>query len=277
MRASKKFLYVVVVLFFANIFSAVDTFKNILLIINYNHAHYESIPLLKKIYAPYFKMIVFYGPKGHAEVNLYNHTMGYTSYMCIAEAMKKYPHHDGYLFLMDDCILNTWLLDNLDSSKLWFGQLAWVNNHDKGLPVNLEKGQNQLPNWEWWHHTRWGYPKIKKAYQEIPIHYKKRLSENVGTFHVVIGFSDFAYIPAHYKKQFIELATIFGKHEVFLEIALPTILNCLSPGKEWEWLSAKNTYAHGCQDFNKEAILNHPIKLSSQTNRTFIESVFKNS
>lgn len=257
-----------------NCFAENKNLNNIVLVINYNHAHYESVPLIKKIYEKYFNKIVFYGPKAHPDVNFYDHNMGYRSYMCIADAMKKNQNCDGYLFLMDDCILNAWLLDSFDKSKIWLSQLAWVNNaNERGLAVDMTKGQDQLTKWEWWG-SKWGYSQVSKAFAEIPANHKKMLTENAGPSHVVVGFSDVVYVPSKYKEQFIELATIFGKYDVFLEIALPTIMHCLSPKGDWLWLPGNNTYAQGFKDFKVACAVNHPIKLSSSANRSFVTEIF---
>jgi hypothetical protein len=251
--------------------------KNILLIINYNNAYYDSIPLLKKIYGKDFKNIVFYGPEAHPEVNQFRHHYGYFSYLAIADAMIKNPNHDGYLFLMDDCILSTWLLHDFDASKIWLGKLAWVNNCTMGAPLDLTKGL-EASKWDWWN-TPWGYESMTKALAEIPDRYKKTLEENFGPHNVVAGFSDVAYIPSKYKDQFIELALIFGKHRAFLELALPTIISCLTPKNEWLPLGGKSTYAdyqfvRSYEHFNKDCCVNHPIKLSYKTNYAFVEKLF---
>src|SRR5256885_9039524 len=79
---------------------------DILLIINYNHAWYDSIPFLKKVYGEFFPHIVIYGPKEAPGVELCEHYKGWYSYKAIAHAMKKNQGYKGYLFLHDDCFLN---------------------------------------------------------------------------------------------------------------------------------------------------------------------------
>lgn len=260
-------------LFSSQCFAQNEHLKKVLLIINYNHPHYESIPLLKKIYGEYFNNIIFYGPREHPDIHLYHHHMGYLSYMCIADAMQRYPDFEGYLFLMDDCILNAWLLEDYDTSKIWYSSYEFVNNNFTGTSVDIKEGL-RASQWQWWT-TKWGCKPMTKAFYKIPDRYKIILEQNSGPSHVVVAFSDVVYIPANYKDQFIELAPIFGNHDAFLETALPTIVNCLSSKSEWLWLNVNNTYTRALQDFKLEFHCNHPIKLSKAQNRDFVEKLFE--
>lgn len=244
---------------------------NVLLIINYNFPYYESIPLLKDIYGKYFNHIIFYGPQKHADVHFYPHREGYYSYMCIAEAMQKYPQFDGYFFLHDDCILNAWFLENLDTSKIWVPDLPFYQ-HSRGNPINLQ--QKEI-GWKWWK-SEWGRTAIAKAFNEVPNTYKDILSKNWGNSNVVFGFSDIVFIPSRYKDQFLELAPIFGKYNTFLELAVPTIVGCLCLKNNWVWLEGKETYTAGQKGFRKDLYFNHPIKLSNKfkSNQAFIRNIF---
>ena len=261
-------------LFIGKCFGSVSNLSNVLLIINYNHAHYESIPLLKEIYKPYFKNIVFYGPERHPDVNFCAHNKGYLSYICIADAMKNYPQSEGYLFLMDDCILNAWLLKNLDTSKIWFPAYIGFLNSDFPKPLNVTKGL-QATNWYWWN-TEWGCKSITEAFNKIPDNYKEVLAQNWGESNVVAAYSDIVYIPLCYKNDYIELATIFCNQGAFLEAALPTIVSCLNPKNNWIWLKGHGTdRKKQNQDYRVDVYINHPLKLSEKKNRAFVKKLFK--
>ncbi len=259
------------VILVSNFYALKANLDNVLLIINYNHAHYESIPLLKKIYTPYLKNIVFYGPTANPEVVELPHHRGFFSYLCIADAMEKNPHYAGYLFLMDDCILHPWHIKELDVTKIWYPSMMF-HLKEKGNPINIMLG-NSATSWYWWS-TQWGLKPTIKAFSEIPQFYKNILKENWGNSTVVAAFSDIVYIPLEYKNNFIELAKIFGRNQVFLEIALPTIMNCISLKSEWIWLPGQGTYGRPLIDYNKDAIFNHPIKLSFNAHRIFIDQFF---
>lgn len=249
--------------------------NDILLIINYNHPHYESMSLIKKMYEPYFKNIVFYGPTKHPHVNELKHHMGFFSYLCISDAMKKNPNYKGYFFVMDDCIINPWTFKDFDRTKIWYPYLQWNAQYD-GNPVDLTKGPNSYPTWEWLS-SQWGYKPTVQAFNELPEVYKTKLEQNWGPHHITFACSDIVYIPSDYKDQYIELAELFGKHQVFLEIAVPTIMSCISSKSDWLWLEGNSTYNKACLEYNPEMPFNHPIKLSHsyKQNQSFLERLFE--
>ncbi|HSW74036.1 MAG TPA: hypothetical protein VLG71_02680 [Candidatus Limnocylindria bacterium] len=268
----KRLQYLLLLGTIATVGSSAQSLENILLIINYNFAHYQSIPLLTRIYKKQFKDIVFYGPEQGQGVTQYNLNNGYLSYMCIADAMKKYPTCSGYFFLMDDCILNAQFLVSLDQSKIWFPEISFLNGV-RGNMLNILK-KADATNWAWWH-TQWGWQAMLKAYTELSESYRQVLDQNCDSSCIMAAYSDLVYIPACYKDKFVELAELFGKYEVFLEMALPTIVACLCNRTEWVWLRG-----HGIDrkdpvsNFKLEEYFNHPMKLSDQATYNFIEKIF---
>ncbi len=244
---------------------------NVLLIIGYNFAHYESVSLLRKIYEPYYANIVFYGPKEHPEVRAFNYHQ-YLIYESIADAMKRSPDYEGYLFVMDDCIFHPWFMANLDTSKIWYPLISFGTT-DRGFPIRVSWGKNAHP-WPTWQ-GEWGWKPVENAYAVLPEQYKKILTHNYGAGNVGAAYADILYIPAQYKDQFIELVDIFYKNNVHLELAVPTIASCLSSKKEWVWLRGwgpmKN---HTLQTMKYDVYFNHPIKLSDANNRAFVEKYF---
>lgn len=261
--------YTYALLIVLNIFFNTINSNDVLLLINYNHPHYESIPLLKKIYEPYFKKVVFYGPTQHPHVIDMPHYKGYFSYLCIADAMERFPDYEGYLFLMDDCILNPSMIQDFDVTKL---SIAHCIEYQKAFLINIKNGPPFY--WSWWQ-TQWGKKAVEATLKKLPKQYKKMLQNNCGKKTVSGAFSDFVYIPSSYKNQFIELANLFGQHAVFLEIALPTILCSLSVKSEWIWWPGRSIYKNPLKLFDKNAIFNHPLKLSIKEHRDFIEEFFK--
>lgn len=239
--------------------------KDTLLIINYNHAHYQSIPFLKEIYKPYFPHIVFYGPEEHPDVELCKHFKGFYSYNVLSKAMQKYPNHKGYFLVHDDCVINPWNLQRFDPTKIWVAY--WWQ--EKLIPE--PKG--------WWWPQKIGYRAIKNAYAHFPEKNKVTLQKNCGEHGVMAGYSDIAYIPAKYKDQVINLCAILSNESTFLEIALPTILGCLDDKNNWEYFNGfalwrkedpKNMYS-------KNLDYMHPFKFSDTSNQDFIREQFKSA
>ncbi|MGE4168419.1 MAG: hypothetical protein AB7E68_02635 [Candidatus Babeliales bacterium] len=244
------------------------SFDNILLIINYNHPHYESIPFIKELYGPYFANIVFYGTQKHSDVYDLPLYKGYFSYLSIADAMERFPDYEGYFFVHDDCIINPWRLLRLDRNKIWIPKTFWITDEastDIGTPINVKNPH--FPSWCWWG-SEWGYWPTRIAFEELPDEAKQLLESSWGEDNVVGSYADVVYIPALFKERYIELARIFGKNKVFLEIALPTIIACLSSKEEYEFLIGQ------LWGYATEKDYNHPIKLSYPEKRAYIKEIF---
>jgi hypothetical protein len=243
---------------------------DILLIINYNHAYYESVELLKKIYKPYFGHIIFYGPQASNDVEYSDHFMGWFSYKIIAHAMQKYPQYSGYLYIHDDLIINPKNFERFDKSKFW------INPPKK---VNLDLGMDAVHDWPWWQHQV-GYPAMKQVYDNMTQEDRDLLEKNIGAHTVSISYTDIAYIPALYTQQFIKLSNLCDQYKLFLEIALPTICTGLGGPGQLELIKGTTLWYDGsrnnpCDYLNQSTDYVHPIKLSNPAYREFVARYFE--
>lgn len=243
---------------------------DILLIINYNHAYYESIDLLKKIYRPYFPNIVFYGPQYHNDVEYCDHYMGWFSYKAIARAMQKFQGYAGYLYIHDDLIINPKNLERFDKNNIW------LNPYRK---LDMTREMDAINDWPWWQHAV-GYPAMKQVYDKLDADDRAMFVHNIGDHEVSIAYTDIAYIPARCVQEFIKLSNLCEQHNLFLEIALPTICTAMLPSEQIEqfkgtvlWYDGKRN--NPCDFLNQSTDYVHPIKLSNPANREFIERYFQ--
>lgn len=99
--------------------------NDILLILNYpcdsTENHYSSVDFLRNLYKPWFPNIIFYGPIESIDVNTFDYPHnGYFFHKSVADAMRRYPNFNGYLYAADDCVLNCWNFTRFDKTKLWF-------------------------------------------------------------------------------------------------------------------------------------------------------------
>ncbi len=251
-------------------------FDDILLIINYNHPHYISIPTLKEIYGKYFKHIIFYGPAEHPEVILCEHQQGFFSYQTITDAMNRFPHFAGYLYTHDDCIINPWNFIGYDKNKIWFPywkKEAWVGNnpmYSLTWPIfNLR--QQSHATWYWWG-SQWGRNPVSRALKQYPAQYKEILVKNIGAHRAIGAYADIVYIPQSLRNSYIQLANIFLQHRAFLEIALPTICHSIADSRTWQRLEGYCWSGPVLQSYDID--FNHPYKLSSLEIRTIVKEFF---
>jgi hypothetical protein len=259
-------LFVVLQLMFVtNIYASdheQDAFgEDILLIINYNFAYYNSIPFLKKIYGNFFSNIVFYGPKKDPQVELCEHHEGWYSYQAISDAMQKFPGYQGYLFVHDDCFINFWNFSRFDKEKIWIVEGGWFSSNQP---------------WGWWNKPC-GIAAYKKVYNDLDYHYKLLLTENNQGEEPVRAFSDIAYIPGKYSKETIELCNICTKQGLFLEIAIPTICFCLDYVENLELVKGVRLWGNDRENpqkfYNKSIDFIHPLKFGTRPElKNFLET-----
>ncbi|PKN03683.1 hypothetical protein CVU75_00970 [Candidatus Dependentiae bacterium HGW-Dependentiae-1] len=247
-------------------------FDDVLLVVNYNHPHYQSIDFLKKMYGIAFSHIVFYGEKDDSRVYTINHHEGHYGYRALADAMRRHPHFRGYLYTNDDCFLNFWQLIRCAKNKLWvIPPYANLALNDQARPRRLE-GDGR--GWTWWY-RECGYKAAKNVYTQLSEKNKRLLLHNCGASSLCYGFSDLVYIPREYAQEVQELCAVCSTQGLFLEIALPMICASVAPKEERENFNALISWYKPQEEVLGRYTLKyhaiHPLKFSDEKVRTFIE------
>ena len=235
------------------------TFSNITLIFMFNNPHYEAIPLMQIIYARRFPHIVYCGPnhsilaemeeKWHVKfirIDVSPPEVFHGEFMnlrCMLRVMELYPKMGGYLFVHDDVSLNFWNIAKWNKSKLWYTNdeinMATIADFTNLQRYGLDgKALGGLPGWI--HAERYKNGTLnalrtievgktnsteKKCFDTLVLQVKDRNR-------VFYGQADIYYVPQRLAAEFEAIAHIFTKNNVFFEIAVPTIMNCLDPLKQ---------------------------------------------
>lgn len=265
----------------------------ILLIINFNHAHYTNIPFLTKLYEPFFPHIVFYGPEEVLDqvrpCPEGRETNGYYAYTGMADAMQRYPDYEGYFWLNDDCAIFIWNLTHLDKKKIWATSIGFPNvakNIASGI-YHLER-KDPAP-WCWW---KLNSKQCKIVYEALPEDNRIIMEKDFGPRNIVCGPAEACYIPRSYAKDFIELSNLCIANKLFIEIAFPMMLACLeymdkreTLNIEWglnnkrmrQLTNLKYPWNFTRESFflHKKIACCHPLKFSNHKNRKFIETLYK--
>ena len=214
---------------------------------------------------------------------------GYFAYECLSTAIRMNNNYTGYLFIMDDVLLNFWNLVDLDSNKIWEGPKQ---------PIAI--GQFHAPTqWYWWK-SRWGKTNCQKAFNEVSSIKRDSheaailisgLLDNLkfnsnGKYKCHRGRSDIFYVPARLTLVFEILTSIFRKHDVFLEIAVPTIFRLLErvenierlqgiylPGRVGDKPVKDSRYFWSIYDESLHFV--HPLKLHYAQDSTMNYAVLK--
>lgn len=270
-----------------------EYFKDILLVICYNHPYYETIEFEKSLYSPVFKNIVFYGDRTeHLDADEFNHhedgdrgdvrivytRNGYYLQKVVADVLRRHPSYAGYIFMQDDVLMQFWRFLSLDKNKIWFGQnsLGKINN-DSCFNQILTNRIDAL-NYDWWFNTTAGIPEIKKLLPQLSQKEKAMLATNFGENTLPGHPSDFFYIPKRFSEQTIRLCDLFSR--VFVEIATPTMLGCMDYMTNWEellphyWTFYDNLSDRLFKTYRPDFFWLHSCKFSIKGNRDFARRIF---
>ena len=286
--------------------------------INFNKPFYSATPILKTLYESVFKKLVFCGDRKYDEVLQIEENNGFQGYACLIKAMEMHPTgYTGYFYTNDDVLLNFWNL-NFDPDIIWISQnISKRNFHRLGQ-------QHLKTEWHWWSDRQEAAKRCQKAYKKIEhlaattqkacnqskaihslytqteIHHqcKNSWKDNLETFQANTGFpktkiiclagrSDAFYIPSKFKEVFRSIASVYIEEKVFLETAVPSILNYLARKEEFlnlQGMYYNDIYGYSKEYYNGQAFLktytsnvtfSHPFKLWKNTpNKVFLENYF---
>ncbi|KAK3250173.1 hypothetical protein CYMTET_40439 [Cymbomonas tetramitiformis] len=184
------------------------------------------------------------------------------AYRCAVTAAKRFPSSTGYLFSHFDVLLDLDEVVKLNTSKIWVPPparsfiLACPGNAEETRLVSSSKPaarafEDRPCHFEPVPDDGWPYKPGKKevqAYMELPKDilaartYAAARCRNASTAphcngqrqrrdaldSFPAGFSDLYYIPSYMLHRFDEVSRVFERNGVFLEVALPLILESLA-------------------------------------------------
>lgn len=240
-----------------------DRFKDILLVVNFNHPTYAAIEPFLSIYQPYFPNIKFYGPNVPHDlkdvVTEINHNAGTTGYQTLISAVEHNPQYAGYLYTNDDTVLNVFQLAEFDQDKVW-KQVPDIRSevHDRTKEPPME--------WYWWNHPEsvnmWNDPTSLTAVQ------KQRIEAFTGVHGLadIKAWVDAVYVPRRISVEVTDILRRFLKHKVFLELAIGTALVAVEPTADWNNWTESYLWYDGerllWRDYLQDGVsMIHPVKL----------------
>ncbi|KAF9158097.1 hypothetical protein DFQ26_007973, partial [Actinomortierella ambigua] len=238
-------------------------FKDVLMVVNFNHPDYNAIEPFLSIYKTYFPNIKFYGPnvpehlKDVVSPVIYDY--GWASYRAIADAVEKYPQYKGYLYTNDDTLLNVFQLAEFDQDKVW------KRVPDPVMDV-YDLSKSQPDNWVQWARREsdamWADPASFTAEQRARV---RAYSHVDGAFNVR-AFADAVYVPSRIAKEVAALLRIFMQHNIYLEHALGLALIAAEPTTNWvNWTEAylwEGERLHWREQLVPGLDMLHPVKLT---------------
>jgi len=258
-----------------------NTFNNCILLVVFNYSNcISNKDFIKNIYAKYFKKIIFYSDYPiieDNEMNFINIEKGYFTHRIFNEFYNKYKilidESDGLFYTMDDNIINVNILNLFDNSKIIYYSNPTENNNFKLDYINNHSGWN----WE----IGFGKKSVNNLINDSEFKEFKidKFSGN---------FSDFFYLPKKYlTEKLFKLFELFGKHDVFLEIAIPSVIHNIETDKlQYNIFKSEILWDDRQKFFNKDYVYNslnkknlflHPIKFNQNPNsKLWLDDYFNN-
>lgn len=193
--------------------------NNSILILVFNFSKcLNNVEYLINLYKKYFKQIIVYSDypvindieinyvnteEGHYVHNIFNHF--YKNYNYLLDSC------DGIFYTMDDNIINLNILNLLNTKKI-----VYYYNEIKPL--------NEYSGWHW--DVSWGKYRINNLLNDEEFK-KYNMNKFSGCF------ADWFYLPKEYlTDKLFNLFSLYAKHKVFLELAIPSIINNIEINKD---------------------------------------------
>uniref|UniRef100_A0A6C0JHC3 Uncharacterized protein n=1 Tax=viral metagenome TaxID=1070528 RepID=A0A6C0JHC3_9ZZZZ len=269
-------------------------FENTILIVVFNYSHCVcNKNVIKNIYEKHFKKIIFYSDypiiqddevnfieinRGNFAHNIFNHF--YKNYKSILD------DSDGLFYTMDDNIINVNILNLFDSEKIIYYKPNIVNDDmnliNSGISTDYTWFKlDNINNHFTWH---WDAEFGKNAINNL-INDSEFKKYNIDKF--TGGFADWFYLPKKYlTDKIFHLFELFSTYKVFLEIAIPSIINNIEiDNSQYQnftndilWLNREKLlnkeYIYNSCNHNHNFIL-HPIKMNQNPNsKEWLKDIF---
>lgn len=173
----------------------------------------------------------------------------------------------------DDTILYHWKLKTINKnlpiiSKPGYNiydlkEQCWTKTCFEELTQPERCKKNNDRGWLWWDkfyiQTLQSYDEmrtsnsslIKQCYRNLKIRNKGKYRVNF-----IGGIADMYYLPKRFDKAFQIITRLFARHGVFMEIAIPTTLQCLYGNNNIHIVSGSNIF------FHRDRIQNMPVDIN---------------
>ncbi|GAB6027730.1 hypothetical protein CHUAL_001966 [Chamberlinius hualienensis] len=285
-------------------------FNNILLVIVFNFPHIDNIRMLEALYRDHFPNILFcsetksmndlYSKINSKRFKWRNNPIsfvnitsngGWYGYECAIRAIEMNYKVDGYLILGDDVLFKFWKIYNFDVTRT----RTETEIYEK--PRHHNRSVDKINPWWMWWPMKCGKNATNLAMDEI-IQLSKSMTDsratifqkfidnhydnNLNMTNITIGMSDFYFIAKQDTSIFLDVAKVFLKHQVFLEIAVPTIVSGCQVNTNYNdgfpgvslWGGNRGNPTKYFKNFT---VYVHPLKLKElQNNRQLLQSYCNN-
>ena len=196
------------------------------------------------------------------------------------EAMKEHPDFRGYVGVNDDLVLHPWNVATWDLDKCWIEKCKRFTPLMSPSLLRNEYIPGAIEVDHLGDLIEYGKPAIRKVHDLLPEQFKQSMSLYTGGTDVYCeGDDDFVYIPAIYRKEFLEIAAIFDSSSVgFPWLYSATTYgvckeeNIIHPNGVWLWGPQRRSKI--ADVYSSDITLIHPMKFSDPQSMQAVKDVF---
>ena len=224
-------------------------FSDVLLVVVFNNPLYSIIPHLELLYRPFFPHILYCGPTPvdrrvlagyRVSFVAYGrtpdgHLAGAFSYRCVSLAVAAGYRVAGFLVAADDLLLQLHTLQSFSRRAPWFLPASEVRTGELRTLRECRLGMcDSFAHWVWWRDYKAATVAALAALRDsddprLRACHDALVRRNGAEQRPNGGFADVYYVPRHLAAHFARLADVFLRHDVFVEIAVPTVFRCVAP------------------------------------------------
>ena len=235
------------------------TNKVYLFIVNYHHLNYTSAFFIRNViynlfalYYPYDFDLLLVGPTTDEQLKVLGNGLpkfGAYSYHSMTIAYDVFSpdcgyNYAGYFLANDDSCLQ----------PIYLGK----ENHDQAMAEDWRYWTNKT-YWKWNHVRNMNKVVYQQAFFEAIDEINDSPTTNTFCWYnkslLRRGWGDFYYVPKTKVESYLKLEEIMFKHKVFLEVAVPSMMQCLDA-------NIIRNCNHGRMTNRENCVHLHPVKYS---------------
>ncbi|KAL3819796.1 hypothetical protein ACJIZ3_005701 [Penstemon smallii] len=208
------------------------------------------------LYGRIFKTVIMLSKEKNVDLAVEQGQLDYV-YKYLPKLFDRYTSAEGFLFLMDDTILNYWNLLQADKSKLWITNKVSKSWTSVSIAGNTDWYVKQAET-------------VNKLVNTMPAHLQVNYKENVKDQQsLIICNSEVFYVPRHFVPDFIDLVNLVGDLDIHHKVAIPMFFLAMDSPQNFDSVFDSMKYKQKLQSnstsfYSPGVAAVHPWNVSSE-------------
>ncbi|PKA54359.1 hypothetical protein AXF42_Ash000192 [Apostasia shenzhenica] len=189
-------------------------FGNVVLVVHCSGPADRTALEWRLLYGRVFKTVIILSEEKNADLMVEHGQLSH-AYKYLPKIFNRYAGADGFVFLLDNMILNYWNLLRADKNKLWITHKvpeSWVTV-DIDANSSLWLAQQAAL--------------VKQLVNSFPLHFQSSFKENNVEGKLTICGSEVFYVPHRFVSDFIDLVGFVSDLDVHHKVAVPLFFSVM--------------------------------------------------